>query len=98
MSGCLPPHARHRFPEPVPPPVIGSLLPSTSSLPKSCSLPSGKGYFTLGKYFIGKGFFDECFFFGHSAKTLSSVEKHSANKNTRQIKNRKIRKNSKTFF
>jgi hypothetical protein len=52
----------------------------------------GKGYFTLGKgfdecntrqrtldkYFIGKGFFAE-YFFGHSAKTLPSVEKHSAN-------------------
>jgi hypothetical protein len=37
-------------------------------------------------------------FFGHSAKTLPSVEKYSAKKNTRQIKNRKKQKNSKTFF
>jgi hypothetical protein len=37
----------------------------------------GKGYFTLDKYFIGKGFFAE-YFFGHSVK-----------KNTRQIKNQK---------
>jgi hypothetical protein len=29
---------------------------------------------------------------------LSSVEKHSANKNTQQIKNSKKPKNSKTFF
>jgi hypothetical protein len=63
----------------------------------------GKGYFTLGKGFaecntrqrtlgkdfIGKEFFAECFFFGHSAKTLPSVKKHSTKKNTRQIKNRK---------
>jgi hypothetical protein len=58
----------------------------------------GKGYFTLDKGFA------ECntrqrfhrqrvlyrvLFFGHSAKTLPSVKKHSAKKNTRQIKNRK---------
>jgi hypothetical protein len=49
----------------------------------------GKGYFTLGK-----GFFVEYFF----SDTLPSVEKHSIKKNTRQIKNRKIKKNSKTFF
>jgi hypothetical protein len=45
---------------------------------------------TLGKYFIGKGFFAE-YFFRHSAKTLPSVEKHSAKKNTRQIKNKKTK-------
>ena len=83
------------------------------------SLPS----VTLGKHFIGKGFFADYFFrtlgkdftecrkapgkekhsanilsangslpstfFGHSAKTLPSVEKHPAKKNTRQIKDRK---------
>jgi hypothetical protein len=65
-----------------------------------------KGYFTLGKDFaecntrqrtLGKRFFAE-YFFGHSAKTLASVKKHSTKKNTRQIKNRKILKNSKTIF
>jgi hypothetical protein len=62
----------------------------------------GKGHFTLGnaftefytrqrilgKHFIGKGFFAD-YFFGHSAKSLPSVEKHSVMKNTRQIKNHK---------
>jgi hypothetical protein len=38
-------------------------------------------------------------FFGHSAKTLTSVEKHSAKKKTRQIKNRKkFKKTAKHFF
>jgi hypothetical protein len=37
----------------------------------------------LGKHFIGKGFF---------------AEKHSANKRTRQFKNRKNKKTSKTFL
>jgi hypothetical protein len=37
-------------------------------------------------------------FFGHSAKTLPNVENHSAKKRTRQIKNHKKPKNSKTFF
>jgi hypothetical protein len=36
----------------------------------------------LGKHFISKWFFAE-YFFGHSAKTLPSVEKHSAKKSTR---------------
>jgi hypothetical protein len=53
---------------------------------------------TLDKYFIGKWFFAE-YFFGHSAKTLPSVKKHSAKKNTRQIKNQNFfKKNSKTFY
>ena len=52
---------------------------------------------TLGKHFIGKGFFAE-YFFAHSAKTLPNVENHSAKKSTRQIKNHKKPKNSKTFF
>jgi hypothetical protein len=37
-------------------------------------------------------------FFGHSAKTLPIAKKHSAKKNTRQIKNQIFFKNSKTFF
>jgi hypothetical protein len=46
----------------------------------------GKVYFTLGKAFVkcnirkktlGKKFFAEYFFFGHSAKTLPSVKKHA---------------------
>ena len=37
-------------------------------------------------------------FFGHSAKTLPSVKKHSAKKNTRQINNRKLKKTTKHFF
>jgi hypothetical protein len=62
----------------------------------------GKGYFTLGKEHSanissGKGSLSSTFF-GHSAKTLPSIKKHSAKKNTRQIKNEKIKKNSKTFF
>jgi hypothetical protein len=48
---------------------------------------------TLGKYFIDKGFFAEYFF-----RTCRVFEKHSTKKNTRQIKNRKNKKNSKTFF
>jgi hypothetical protein len=54
----------------------------------------GKGYFTLGKGFaecntrqrtLGKNFIGKGFF----AESLPSVKKHSAKKNTRQIKNRK---------
>jgi hypothetical protein len=61
------------------------------SLPESHSLPSF--YFTLGKehsanILSAKSSLPSTFF-GHSAKTLPSVEKHSAKKNTRQIKNRK---------
>jgi hypothetical protein len=52
---------------------------------------------TLSKYFIGKGFFAE-YFFWHSAKNLPSVKKHSAKKNTRQIKNRKKLKTNKKIF
>jgi hypothetical protein len=37
-------------------------------------------------------------FSDNSANTLPSVEKHSANKSTQQIKNRKNPKNSKTFL
>jgi hypothetical protein len=50
----------------------------------------GKGYFTLGKE--------------HSAKissakgSLPSVKKHSAKKNTRQIKNRKNKKKQQNIF
>jgi hypothetical protein len=91
-----------------------------------------RGSKTLGKDFIGKGFFAECFFrtlgkdfaecqkalgkekhsakissangslpsafFGHLAKTLPSVKKHSAKKNTRQIKNRKNLKKRQNIF
>jgi hypothetical protein len=44
----------------------------------------GKGYFTFGKYFIGKGFFVDYFFrtlgkdFAECQKALGK-EKHSAN-------------------
>jgi hypothetical protein len=67
----------------------------------------GKGYYTLGKCFTEfntrqrfhrQRVLCQVFFFGHSAKTLPSVKKHSAKKNTRQIKNRKNKKNSKTFL
>jgi hypothetical protein len=65
----------------------------------------GKGYFTLGKAFvecntrqrtlgkdfIGKGFFAECFF-------SDTRQKHSAKKNTRQIKNRKNLKKQQNIF
>jgi hypothetical protein len=51
----------------------------------------------LYKHFIGKGFFVE-YFFGRSAKTLPNVEKHSAKKSTRQIKNHKKTQKSKTFL
>jgi hypothetical protein len=44
---------------------------------------------TLGKHFIDKELFVEYFF-------RASVEKHSAKKSTRQIKNKKP-KNNKTF-
>jgi hypothetical protein len=38
-------------------------------------------------------------FFGHSAKTLPSVKKHSAKKNTRQIKKiEKIKKKQQNIF
>jgi hypothetical protein len=37
-------------------------------------------------------------FFGHSAKTLPSVKKQSAKKNTRQIKNRKNKKKTAKHF
>jgi hypothetical protein len=43
---------------------------------------------TLVKYFIDKEFLPNTFF-EHSAKTLPSVEKHSTNKSTHQIKYRK---------
>jgi hypothetical protein len=67
----------------------------------------GKGYFTLDKAFTECNTWqifyrqrDLCrvLFFGHLAKTLPSVEKHSAEKNTRQIKNRFFLKKNKTFF
>jgi DNA modification methylase len=49
----------------------------------------GKGYFTLGKDFMGKGFFAEYFF-----RALYRVSK-----NTRQIKNRKnLKKQQNIFF
>jgi hypothetical protein len=67
-----------------------------------------KGYFTLGKGFA------ECntrqrfhrqrvlcrvLFFGHSAKILPSVKRHSRKKNTRQIKNRKnLKKKQQNIF
>jgi hypothetical protein len=37
-------------------------------------------------------------FFGHSKKSLSIVENHSAKKNTRQINNRKNTKKHQTIF
>jgi hypothetical protein len=36
-------------------------------------------------------------FFGHSVKTLPSIEKHSAKKSTQQIKNQKNKKKAKHF-
>jgi hypothetical protein len=51
----------------------------------------------LGKHFIGKRFFVE-YFFGHSTKTLPSVEKQSAKKSTRQIKNRKKKPKTAKHF
>jgi hypothetical protein len=57
-----------------------------------CLLYLAKSFFVcytqqipLDKYFIGKEFFVVCFYFGH----LTKIEKHSAKKNTQQIKNRK---------
>jgi hypothetical protein len=80
------------------------------SLPKSCYLPSvylAKAILhsakplpsvTLGKYFIGKGFFAE-YFFRTLGKDFAECQKALGKKNTRQIKNpKKIKKNSKTFF
>jgi hypothetical protein len=43
----------------------------------------GKGLSALDRHSIGKGFFTECFF-GHSAKTFSSVNKYPRKKSTRQ--------------
>ena len=51
----------------------------------------------LYKHFIGKGFFVE-YFFGRSAKTLPNVEKHSAKKSTRQIKNHKKTQKKQNIF
>jgi hypothetical protein len=53
---------------------------------------------TLDKEHSAKGSLPSTFF-GHSAKTLPTVKKHSVNKNTRQIKNRKnLKKTAKHFF
>jgi hypothetical protein len=59
-------------------------------------------YQTLGKTYsenIWQRVICWILFFGHSAKILPSVEKHSAKKSTRQSKNhKKPKKTVKTFF
>jgi hypothetical protein len=63
-----------------------------------------KGNFTLGKAkeyttnILSVNGSLSSTFFGHSAKTLSSVEKHSAKKSTRQINNRKKLKKQQNIF
>jgi hypothetical protein len=72
----------------------------------------GKGYFTLGKafaecntrqrtlgkYFIGKGFFAECFF-SDTRQRLCRVSKNTRQRKTRgKLKIEKIKKTAKHFF
>ena len=71
----------------------------------------GKGYFTLGKGFaecntrqitLGKEHsarvLCRVLFFGHSAKTLSSVKKHSAKKTLGKLRIEKIKKKQQNIF
>jgi hypothetical protein len=77
------------------------------SLPSVCKT-LGKGYFTLGKaftecntrqrtlgkYFIGKGFFAKYFFRADFAKCRKAIGKE----NTRQINNRFFKKKQQNIF
>jgi hypothetical protein len=53
---------------------------------------------TLDKYFIGKGFFADYFFSDTLQRLCRVSKKHSAKKNTRQIKNRKNLKKQQNIF
>jgi hypothetical protein len=53
---------------------------------------------TLGKYFIGKGFFAE-YFFSDTRQRLCRVSKNTRQRKTLgNLRIKKIKKNSKTFF
>jgi hypothetical protein len=76
--------------------AISQLLYFALILSDSSSLPS-VGHYTLGKKYstnilLAKGYLPSTFF-GHA-----SVKKHSANKSTRQIKNRKKPQKTAKYF
>jgi hypothetical protein len=72
----------------------------------------GKGYFTLGKAFaecntrqrtlgkdfIGKGFFAECFFSDTRQRLCRVLKSTRQRKTLGKLRIEKIKKNSKTFF